>query len=322
MNETAVGELYPTIEPYARGYLPASQGHEVYFEQSGCPQGVPVVFLHGGPGSGCGPRHRQFFNPSRVRAVLFDQRGCGRSQSSQPLHANTSLDLVADIERLREHLGIDRWLVVGGSWGGGLGVAYASQHPQRCLGAVLRSVFLARPEDVDWFFWGARQYLPDAWAALAPTLFPQGVGMDAPIYQRLLTMSDTTALPLAMAWHDWEHALTSRHWDGTDARHASHPAAAQLLARYRLQSHYLQHDCFFPRDGLLAHVQPMRDMPVSLVHGRLDWICRPEAAWELHQHLPNSQLQWVDDAGHSPFEAAMTPVWVGAIDCAVAQACG
>jgi proline iminopeptidase len=230
------------------------------------------------------------------------------------LHANTTAHLLADIERLRTHLGIARWWVVGGSWGGGLGVAYASQHPDRCLGAVLRSVFLSRPQDIAWFFAGAQMYLPDAWAALSHHWYDQNGLRDIVA----LLQTEDQAVPLAQAWHAWEQALTLRHWSGS-VQTLSPVEAAKAQAKYRLQSHYLSHRCFFPQEGLLAHVSAMAHMPVTLVHGRLDWVCRPEAAWALHQQLPKSQLHWVDDAGHSPFEAAMTPVWVRAIHQALAS---
>ena len=168
MDETRLPDLmYPPLEPFNTGWLDVGQGHRIYFEQSGLPTGLPVVFLHGGPGSGCSPRQRQLFDPARFHLVLFDQRGCGRSEPQGSLQANTSEHLIADIERLRRHLGVARWLVVGGSWGAGLALAYAAAHPAACLGLVLRGAFLGRTSDLDWFFQQARQMLPDAWTSLA-----------------------------------------------------------------------------------------------------------------------------------------------------------
>ena len=281
---------------------------------------MPVVFLHGGPGSGCGPKHRQLFNPGTTRVILFDQRGCGRSTSDHPLQANTTADLIQDMERLREHLGIERWLVVGGSWGGGLGLAYAAAHPAACLGAVIRGVFLSRPADLQWFFHDAGQCMPDAWELLAPHLSgssPQDCCER--ICSHMLQADDSHALALAQAWQAWENAVTNRSYSPAKPAALDDNAAQALLAKYRLQSHYLLNRCFFPQDGLLSQLTTLADLPLHLVHGRLDWICLPEAAWAVHQTLPHSQLSLVDNAGHSPFETPMTGVLVQAIADMVKQ---
>jgi proline iminopeptidase len=320
MNENTHTGLYSSTEPYKHGFLPPEDGHAVYFEECGSTLGLPVVFLHGGPGSGCGPKHRQLFNPMTTRVVLFDQRGCGRSTADQPLHANTTAHLLHDIERLRVHLGIDRWLVVGGSWGGGLGLAYASAYPQACLGAVIRGVFLSRPGDLQWFFHDVRRHMPDAWALLAPYL--NGVDASdcaARICQHMLQAEDADALVLAQAWQAWENAVTNRSYTPGQAATLDGTSAQALLAKYRLQSHYLINHCFFQADGLLSHLSPMADMPMHLVHGRLDWICLPEAAWAVRQALPHSRLSMVENAGHNPFEAPMTGVLVQAIEQMVKQ---
>jgi proline iminopeptidase len=320
MNENTHTGLHPSIEPYKHGFLPPEDGHSVYFEECGSAQGLPIVFLHGGPGSGCGPKHRQLFNPATTRVVLFDQRGCGRSTADKPLHANTTAHLLHDMERLRTHLGIDRWLVVGGSWGGGLGLVYAAAHPAACLGAVIRGVFLSRPSDLQWFFHDARQCMPQAWALLEPHL----AGTPAPdcavrLCQYILQADDADALVLARAWQTWENAVTNRSYTPVKPAALDDKAATALLAKYRLQSHYLINHCFFPTDGLLSHLSPMADMPMHLVHGRLDWICLPEAAWAVRQALPHSRLSMVENAGHNPFEAPMTGVLVQAIEQMVKQ---
>jgi proline iminopeptidase len=317
MSEATLPDLYPATAPYRHGFLPEKDGHAVYFEESGQASGVPVVFLHGGPGSGCGPRHRQLCHPTHVRAVLFDQRGCGRSQAKRPLQANTTADLIDDIERLREHLQIDRWLVVGGSWGGGLGLAYASAHPGRCTGAVIRGVFLSRPTDLHWFFEDAQQCMPDAWAALTRHLQVNGSTVMAQLIQRVSHGHDEEALTAALAWQAWENALTNRRFQDLPLTQPSASEAFTLLAKYRLQSHYLQHHCFFPKEGLLSQLGPLHAMPVTLLHGRLDWICRPESAWSVHQQLPHSQLRMIDNAGHNPFEAPMTAALVQEINALV-----
>ena len=320
MSTTRTSDLFPAIEPYRHGFLPTESGHAVYFEECGSPAGLPLVFLHGGPGSGCGPKHRQLFNPVTTRVVLFDQRGCGRSTAVDPLQDNTTAHLLKDMERLRLHLGIDRWLVVGGSWGGGLGLAYASAHPAVCLGAIIRGVFLSRASDLQWFFHDARQCMPDAWASLAASChLANPEKLLEFVCHRFLKDSDADVLPLAFAWQAWENALTQRSVSTASKLAPGSSEAKSLVAKYRLQSHYLINQCFFPRDGLLTHLSSMRDLPVTLVHGRLDWICRPESAWEVHQALPQSQLLMVDHAGHNPFEQPMTGVLVKAIEDMVQQ---
>lgn len=318
MSKDADPALYPACEPFAHGFLPEMAGHQVYFEQCGHAQGVPILFLHGGPGGGCNPQHRQLFHPQTTHAVLFDQRACGRSLADQALHANTTTDLIIDIERLRLQLGIPAWLVVGGSWGGGLALAYASAHPRACLGLVLRGVFLSRPSDLHWFFQDARQCLPDAWADLAATVpLDHREDIGNYLYAQLQQSSEASAVPLAQAWQAWENALTQRSYTAPAPASLSAAANTTLIAKYRLQSHYLRNGCFFPPDGLLPHLQSLRDIPIQLLHGRLDWICRPTSAWAVHQALPHSRLQWIDHAGHSLFEPGMTAAVVHAIDAMV-----
>lgn len=302
--------------PYDRGVLPLEDGHSVHYEQCGNPSGVPVVFLHGGPGSACSPRHRQLFNPAHTRVVLFDQRACGQSTSAcGPLHANTTAHLLADMERLRHTLQIPRWLVVGGSWGGGLALAYAIEHPAACLGLVLRAAFLARPCDVHWFFDEARQLLPDAWAELAHHLAHQAhEGLGLRLFDTVLGQDPESALRLALAWHDWERAVEQRGLGSPKLQAPTADQALVLLNKYRIQSHYLRHQCFFPAEGLLHHLACIEHLPVDLVHGRLDWVCRPEASWSIHQRLPQSQMHWVDHAGHGLFEEGMAQTVAQVID--------
>ncbi len=315
--------LYPPLEPFATGQLAVGDGHAMYFEQCGTPTGMPVVFLHGGPGSACSPAHRQFFDPKVFRAVLFDQRGCGRSQSPLRLSHNTTDALVADIEALRQHLGIARWLVVGGSWGAGLGLAYAAAHPQACAGLVLRGVFLGRAADVDWFFQGVGQLLPDAWDRLtqpAPraALATQG-GLLAWLQAELNSTQPQRALQAALAWEAWEQSVSQRCAVPQRPQPASEADAGRLVAKYQLQSHYLTHHCFRGAHGLLQDAAALAGLPVAILHGRLDWVCRPQAAWEVHQRLPHSRLTWVDGCGHSPFEPGMAQALVGTIDHFAAQ---
>ena len=307
MNATASPDvLWPPGETRVSGLLDVGDGHRIYYEQCGDAAGLPVIFLHGGPGGGCSPRHRQLFDLKRCRVTLFDQRGCGRSLPRGSLAANTSAALIADIERLRQHLGIERWLVFGGSWGAGLALAYAAAHRTACLGLVLRGVFLGRPSDVDWFFQQARQFLPDAWAALAAQA-PEAARSDL---LRWLTgglheRDAGVALSRAIAWEAWESSVSQRQSTDPRADGLSAAEAAALLDKYRVQSHYLMNGCFWGDSALLARAPALASVPTAILHGRLDWICRPQAAWDLHQSLPGSRLQWLEACGHSPFEPAM-----------------
>jgi len=312
MTEHALADpLHPPIEPYAAGHLDVGNGHQIYFEQCGSPTGLPVVFLHGGPGSGCVPGHRQFFDPAVFRVILFDQRGCGRSTSAAALSHNTSDALVSDLNALRQHLGIARWLVVGGSWGAGLGLAFAAAYPTTCLGLVLRGVFLGRESDVRWFFQDARQLLPDAWNRLAQ-IAPVAAQEDLVtwLHAELHSAQADKALACALAWEAWEHSVSQRCDVSKRARLTSEAEAARLVAKYQLQSHYLVHGCFWSEQSLLQGVKKLADLPVAILHGRLDWVCRPQAARDLHASMPHSRLSWVDGCGHSPFERGMAQALV------------
>jgi proline iminopeptidase len=306
--------LFPAQEPKIHGLLEVGEGHSVYYEQCGQDDGLPIVFLHGGPGSGCSPRHRQLFDLSRYRVIFFDQRGCGRSLPRGNLQANTSAHLVADIEQLREHLGIERWLVVGGSWGAGLALAYAAAHPVACLGLVLRGVFLGRALDMDWFFQQTGLLLPDAWDTFTQQT-PQASHGDMLLwlYDELHHGQPTQALQAACAWETWETAVIQRN---NAAHRSALPTGLEaqiLLDKYRLQSHYLINACFWGETSLLERARSLSAMPTAILHGRLDWCCLPQAAWDLHQHLPGSRLKWLDNCGHSPFEPAMAQALAEAI---------
>ena len=301
--------LRPPEQGEVSGLLEVGEGHRIYYEQCGVAAGIPVVFLHGGPGGGCSPRHRELFDLTRYRVTLFDQRGCGRSLPRGAVQANTSDALVADIERLRQHLGIERWLVFGGSWGAGLALAYAAAHRTACLGLVLRGVFLGRASDLDWFFQQARQFLPDAWALLAaqaPDLAQEDL---LPWLHAGLHGSDPqVTLSRALAWEAWESSVSQRQSASPRSAPPSAEEVAALLAKYRVQSHYLVNGCFWGEgeSALLARARSLAGLPTAILHGRLDWVCRPQAAWDLHQCLPGSRLQWLEGCGHSPFEPALS----------------
>jgi proline iminopeptidase len=315
MNETAPqAALYPPCEPYASGMLDVGDGHSMYYEQCGQPGGLPIVVLHGGPGSSFTARHRQLFDTQRYRVVLFDQRGCGRSLPRGGVQANTSDHLVTDIERLRQFLGINRWLVVGGSWGAGLALAYAAAHPLACLALVLRGVFLGRPFDVDWFFQRVGPLLPDAWDALVQQA-PLSARADVLHWLCNSVCSDQPqeALVAARAWEAWESAMSQRKNAPSSSALPTGDAAVALVDKYRVQSHYLMHGCFWGNAGLLQRAQSLARVPTAIVHGRLDWICLSQAAWDLHHYLPCSRLQWLQDCGHSPFEPAMARAMADAV---------
>ncbi len=309
----AEGALFAPLEPYAHGMLDVGDGHCVYFEQCGTPDGMPVLFLHGGPGSGCSPRHRQLLDPARFRTVLFDQRGCGRSTPRGELAANTTAHLVADIERLRHHLGIERWLVFGGSWGSSLALAYCAQHPGACLGAILRGIFLTGRADIDWFFRGAGALRPEAWARLVAPLSNEQRADIAEHYLNAVRSSDRqVAIAAVERWMQWEAALTSPGRRAPELPGLEGDALAAALDKYRVQAHYLAHECFIGEDAALKFAAKMGGIPTAIVHGKLDLVCRPENALKLSRELPGSQVRFIDDAGHNPFDAPMAEALIGA----------
>jgi proline iminopeptidase len=300
-------------EPFKTGLLALDGDHQLFFEQSGNPQGLPVLFLHGGPGVGCIPLHRSLFDAARCNIIMFDQRGCGRSTPVGQLQNNTSADLVADIEKLRRHLGIEKWLVTGGSWGAGLALAYAAAHPDPCLGLVLRGVFLGRQSDADWFFQDARQLMPDAWAFLTANV-PTAKQNNLLEWfgQGLRSADEQVRQDCVRAWSGWENALSQAHFAPPSPRSLSASEAVNLVNKYLLQSHYLQNQCFWSDPPLLARLQSLASMPTAILHGRRDWICRPSAAWDLHQVLPKSRLIWLDQCGHTAFDPVMTKALISA----------
>jgi proline iminopeptidase len=308
-------ELYPQLEPYASGMLQVSPVHNVYFEQCGNPDGKPVVFLHGGPGAGCNAKCRRFFNPARYRIVLFDQRGCGRSTPHAELAANTTWDLVADIERLREHLGIERWQVFGGSWGSTLALAYAQTHPQHASELVLRGIFLLRRWEMEWFYQcGCDAIFPDAWESfLAPIPPVERADLISAYYRRLTSPDIAIRLTAAKAWSIWEGSTIFLHQD--PAHIASTGADAFALAFSRIECHYFVHGGFFDADDqLLRNVEKLRKIPAVIVQGRYDVVCPMRSAWDLHRAWPEADLRIVADAGHSAFEPGITHELVEATD--------
>lgn len=295
--------FFPPLEPYERGMLAVSDLHNLYYEQSGNPHGRPVVFLHGGPGGGTDPKQRRFFDPSVYRIILFDQRGCGRSTPHACLEENTTWHLVADLEQLREHLGIETWQVFGGSWGSTLALAYAQTHPDRVTEMILRGIFLLRPQELHWFYQdGANAIFPEAWehyiAPIPSTEHDDLLGA----YHRRLTGSDPLeALVAARAWTRWE---TSASFLLPNADYLEAASADRFATAFaRIETHYFVNGGFFEvEDQLLRDVDRIRHIPTTIVQGRYDVVCPPVSAWDLHRAWPESNLVIVPDAGHSAYE--------------------
>lgn len=308
-------ELYRTIEPYETGMLRVSDVHTLYWEQSGNPRGVPVVFLHGGPGGGTSPKHRQFFDPSFYRIVLLDQRGAGRSTPVGEVRDNTTQLLVADLERLREHLQIDQWLLFGGSWGSTLALAYGQTHPQRCLGFVLRGIFLARKAEIEWFISGLRHVFPEAWRQFASMIPERERGDLLSAYaKRLFDPNPDIHLPYARAWGHYEGTCSNLmpQAAATTAAHMEGDAVAIALAR--LECHYMMHGAFLAEGALLANLPAITHLPCTIVQGRYDMVCPIVSADDLQRRWASSEYVIVPDAGHSAWEPGIAAELVAACE--------
>ncbi|MBZ4421050.1 prolyl aminopeptidase [Myxococcus sp. RHSTA-1-4] len=307
--------LYPPLEPYRTGHLRVSALHEVYFEECGNPRGKPVVFIHGGPGGATDPRQRRFFDPDAYRIVLFDQRGCGKSTPHASLEENTTWDLVADMERLREHLGIERWQLFGGSWGSTLALAYAQTHPERVTELVLRGIFLLRKQEIDWFYQrGASALFPDAWEHYLAPIPPEERGDLLAAYARRLLGNDRkTQLEAARAWSVWEGRTSCLYPNAELVARNSMDTFAIAFAR--IECHYFVNRGFLRSDTqLLDDVHRIRHLPCVIVQGRYDVVCPPESAWALHKAWPEADFIIVPDAGHSANEPGNTAALVEATD--------
>jgi len=294
-------ELYPDIEPYSAGMLELDGPHRMYWEQSGNPEGVPVVFLHGGPGAGSSPAHRRFFDPAHYRIVIFDQRGAGRSTPLGELRDNTTPHLIADIERLRTHLGIERWLVFGGSWGSTLALAYSEAHPERCTGLILRGIFLCRKSEIDWFLYGLRSLFPEAWHEFAGAI-PESERGDllAAYYRRLTDPDPSVHMPAARAWSIYEGSCSTLLPNPETVAYFAGDVVALGLAR--IEAHYFSHDIFLPENSLLENIGRIRDIPGVIVQGRYDAVCPIVSADDVHRAWPEADYIIVPDAGHSAWE--------------------
>lgn len=305
--------FYPEIQPFRIHRLEVDE-YNLYLEESGNPEGLPVLFLHGGPGAGSSPYHRRFFNPAGYRIVVFDQRGCGKSVPHAALSHNTTQHLVADIERIREHLRIERWVVFGGSWGSTLALAYAEAYPQTVLGLILRGIFLCRDRDLHWFYQeGASALYPDAWQDFIRPISPGRRHEMIRAYHELLTGDDELArMQAAKAWANWEGVTAALVANPEIINYFSDPYVALSLAR--IECHYFINHCFMRPNQLLEDAGRLAGIPGIIVHGRYDVICPLEQAWELHRVWPDSSLRIIDRAGHAATEPGIAAALVEATD--------
>lgn len=307
--------LYPPIDCYNSGKLKVSDRHEIYYEESGNPKGKPVVFLHGGPGGGSDPKQRRFFNPDRYRIILFDQRGCGKSTPYASLDENTTWDLVSDTEKLREHLGIAKWQVFGGSWGSTLALAYAERHPESVTELVLRGIFLLRKQEIDWFYQrGASIIYPDAWEKYIGHIPERERGDLLTAYHKRLTSPDPQIrLATARIWSGWEGRTSKLIPEDEFAGHYEEDEFA--LAFARIEAHYFVNRGFLDSDDqLLRDVGRIRHIPGVIVQGRYDVVCPMESAWALHRAWPEAELIITPDSGHSAFEPPNSRALIAATD--------
>ena len=313
MNYGNDSHLFPPIEPYRSGRLQVDEIHNLYWEESGNPAGQPVLFLHGGPGSGTASRHRQFFDPAHYRIVLFDQRGAGKSTPLGEYRNNTTQLLIADIERLREMLGIDRWLVFGGSWGSTLALAYGQARPERCLGFVLRGIFLCTREEVDWFLYGIRWFFPEVHEEFVAGIPEEERGDLLKAYEKRLFSEDPAVyMPAARAWGRHEGRCLFLRPDPQAIDDFSSDAVS--LGVGRLEAHYFLHDGFFGEDELVRNVGRIRHLPAVIVQGRYDVVCPPVSAFRLHAAWPEAKMHVVPDAGHAAYEPGIAAALVAATE--------
>ncbi len=311
--------LYVETEPFATGWLSTGSAHELYYEECGSRDGKPVVVLHGGPGGAINPTMRRFFDPARWRVALFDQRGCGRSRPNASLDANTTWDLVDDIERLRRHLGIEKWVVFGGSWGSTLALAYAIRHPERVGGLILRGVFLLTQRELDWFYQdGASMLFPDAWARfLAPIPPEERHDLMAAYHRRLINPDRRVQAQAAAAWSQWEGDTLSLR--GPQARPAKFSEVDFAIAFARIECHFFTNKGFFEEDGwLLKNIAAIRGIPGWIVQGRFDVVTPLESAWTLKHAWPEAHFDIIWDAGHASTEPGIVDALVRATDQALA----
>lgn len=305
--------LFAPIKPYVTHHLEVDEVHTLYIEECGKPSGIPVVFLHGGPGAGCAEYHRQYFDPDVYRVILFDQRGCGKSTPHASLENNTSKHIVADMELIRQHLKIDKWLLFGGSWGSTLALLYAQTHAERVSGLILRGIFLAREADVRWFYQqGTSRLFPDLWQHfIEPIAEDERDDMISAYYRQLTGSDEIQQLRAAKAWSIWEGATATLKPDHRVVDSFADAHAALSIAR--IECHYFMNQCWLEPDQLLRDVEKIRHLPAYIVHGRYDVICPVEQAWALAEAWPTAEFKIIDDAGHAVVEPGITEALLQAV---------
>ena len=320
--QTPAYNLYPEIDSYHKNYLQTGNLHQVYYEECGNADGRPVVFLHGGPGSGCNPTQRRFFDPKHYRIILIDQRGCNRSTPQGCTEQNTTADLVNDIDAIRVALGIDKWLVFGGSWGSTLGLSYALAFPQYVTGLILRGIFLSRPSELNWFLGDVAHFFPEVWHTLVSYL-PENEREDVlAAYSRRIFSEDAKVNSLAaVEWNAFENAIMRLVPPEVKSQEAdvipkvAHEQSSIELARARVQLHYIQNDCFVNGDAMLRDVANLlKHIPTVIVQGRYDMVCPPKSAWELKLAMPHAEFHIIQDAGHSAMEPGITSALIAATE--------
>ena len=296
-------ELFPNIEPFNTFNLPVSDLHTIYVEESGNKNGKPVIFLHGGPGGGVDPKYRRYFDPEKWRIIMFDQRGCGKSTPFAELEENTTWDLVSDIEKIRNHLSIDQWVVFGGSWGSTLSLAYSQTHPDSCKGLILRGIFLVRKKELDWFYQeGANNIFPDRWESFLEPIPVEKRDNLMQAYYEILTGEDhSKKIEAAKAWSTWEGSTVRLLQDENFISDFSDDKFAEAFAR--IECHYFMNNCWFNSDNhLIENIHKIKHIPGVIIHGRYDIVCPVIQAWDLHKAWPEADLHIIPDAGHSIFE--------------------
>jgi len=306
--------LYPEIDIFSQNFLFAGNSHEIYYEICGNPSGSPVVFLHGGPGSGCNPTQRRFFDPAHYRIILIDQRGCGRSKPQGSIIQNTTQDLIIDIDAIRIALGIEKWLVFGGSWGSTLALTYALQYPENVTGLILRGIFLSRPSELDWFLGQVKTFFPDSWNELCKFLPPDKRCNPLNAYDHLIFSDDENiSIPAAIRWNAFESSIMSLLPRTASSNNEINGHVE--LARARVQIHYIKNNCFVGERDLLNEAKyKLAHIPTHIIQGRYDMVCPPVTAWELSLAMPHAEFHIIKDAGHSAMESGITSALVAATE--------